>query len=61
MKTFTIDNDLADSLEREILIEGIPKYSYLKQTSIYNYNNNSKTAGGINIVPAQGFAIVFIS
>lgn len=55
MKTFTVENGLADRLEREIIHEGRPKYSYLPKTAKYNYNNRSSTAGGIKIVSSHGF------
>lgn len=55
IKTFTIEKNLADQLEQELIIQSKPRYTYLKKTAEYNYNGNSKTAGGMPIVHAQGF------
>lgn len=55
IQSFEISEDLADALEQEIITESRPKYSFLRQTAKYNYHNGSETAGGIKIVPAQGF------
>jgi hypothetical protein len=55
IKTFTIDQQLADQLEQEVITSSIPKYTYLKRTAEYPYNNRSPTAGGMKIIHAQGF------
>lgn len=55
MNTFTIDTELADRLERDIIIDCKPRYTYLKDTANYNYRNGSKTAGGQKIIRSQGF------
>lgn len=55
IKTFTVENELANQLEQELIVDSKPKYTYLKKTADYDYNNGSKSAGGIKIVHAQGF------
>lgn len=55
MNTYSISQDLADRLEKDIIIDCKPRYTYLKDTANYNYRNNSPTAGGQKILRVQGF------
>lgn len=55
MKSFTINNDLANQLEREIIIDCKPKYTFLNKTAEYNYRDGSLTAGGLKILHSSGF------